>query len=78
MIAETGKKGLKRSAKQKVSAEPIRKLKVWVLIPHLETSDPNLEYYYDFSQSLEEYKRAFSFLGVDWVWQPVTDRKSVV
>lgn len=72
MIAETGKKGLKRSAKQKVSAEPIRKLKVWVLIPHLETSDPNLEYYYDFSQSLEEYKRAFSFLGVDWVWQPVT------
>ncbi|MBP7554697.1 MAG: hypothetical protein KA821_00430 [Chitinophagaceae bacterium] len=72
MIAETGKKGLKRSAKQKVSAEPIRKLKVWVLIPHLETTDPNLEYYYDFSQSLEEYKRAFSILGADWVWQPVT------
>lgn len=72
MIAETGKKGLKRSAKQTVSAEPIRKLKVWVLIPHLETTDPNLEYYYDFSQSLEEYKRAFSILGADWVWQPVT------
>lgn len=72
MIAETGKKGLKRSAKQTVSAEPIRKLKVWVLIPHLETTDPNLEYYYDFSQSLEEYKRAFSLLGADWVWQPVT------
>ncbi|MFT3678199.1 MAG: hypothetical protein QM781_20060 [Chitinophagaceae bacterium] len=72
MIAETGKKGLKRRAVSKVSAEPIRKLKVWVLAPHLETSDPNLQYYYDFSQSIEEYKKAFSLLGADWIWQPVT------
>lgn len=72
MIAETGKKGLKRIAKSKDSAEPIRKLKVWVLIPQLETTDPNLQYYYDFSQSLEEYKKAFSVLGADWVWQAVT------
>jgi len=72
MIAETGKKGLKRRIESQVRAEPIRKLKVWVLVPHLETTDPNLQYYYDFSQSLEEYKKAFSLLGVDWIWQPVT------
>jgi D-alanine-D-alanine ligase len=27
---------------------------IWVLAPQLHTSDPNLEYYYDFTQSIEE------------------------
>lgn len=47
-------------------------LKIWVLVPHLETDDPNLKYYYDFSQSLEEYTKVFNELEADWIWQPVT------
>lgn len=45
---------------------------VWVLAPQLETEDPNLAYYYDFSQSIQEYTRVFSELNVEWKWQPVT------
>ncbi len=45
---------------------------VWVLAPSLETNDPNLDYYYDFSQSIEEYKKVFSELNLQWKWQPVT------
>ena len=51
---------------------PLAHLKVWVLAPHLETNDPNLDYYYDFSQSIAEYTKTFEQLGVNWVWQPVT------
>lgn len=47
-------------------------LKIWVLVPYLQTDDPNLQYYYDFSQSLEEYTKVFSELEADWIWQPVT------
>lgn len=47
-------------------------LKIWVLVPHLETEDPNLQYYYDFSQSQEEYTKVFTELEADWEWQPVT------
>jgi D-alanine-D-alanine ligase len=45
---------------------------VWVLAPQLITSDPNLEYYYDFTQSIAEYSRAFEALQLPWHWQPVT------
>lgn len=45
---------------------------VWVLAPQLETEDPNLAYYYDFSQSIQEYTRVFSELSIEWKWQPVT------
>lgn len=47
-------------------------LKIWVLVPFLETDDPNLQYYYDFTQSLGEYTKVFAELEADWVWQPVT------
>ena len=50
----------------------VDQLFIWVLAPHLETSDPDLEYYYDFSQSIEEYTRAFEVLKLEWKWQPVT------
>ena len=56
----------------KVATDPLRKLKVWILFPYLETDDPNLQYYYDFSQSHEEYSKVFNELGADWEWQPVT------
>lgn len=46
--------------------------KVWVLAPHLESEDPNIQYYYDFTQSIKEYTRVFSELQVEWKWQPVT------
>lgn len=45
---------------------------LWVLAPHLESDDPNIQYYYDFSQSILEYTRVFGELGIEWKWQPVT------
>jgi D-alanine-D-alanine ligase len=45
---------------------------VWVLAPSLETNDPNLAYYYDFTQSINEYTLVFDELGLSWKWQPVT------
>ena len=64
----------------KVATDPLLKLKVWILYPYLETEDPNLQYYYDFSQSHEEYSKVFNELGVDWVWQAVTvkDYKEII
>jgi D-alanine-D-alanine ligase len=47
-------------------------IKVWVLAPLLETNDANIDYYYDFSQSIAEYERTFAELGIEWEWQPVT------
>lgn len=57
------------------TAEAIRLLKpytIWVLAPHLESEDPNLKYYYDFTQSITEYTKVFAELKVEWKWQPVT------
>lgn len=51
---------------------PLHKLKVWVLSPSLATEDPNIEYYYDFSQSIAEYTSVFKTLNIPWHWQPVT------
>ncbi|MEO7768614.1 MAG: hypothetical protein ABIS01_14385, partial [Ferruginibacter sp.] len=48
------------------------KLKVWVLAPSLQTNDENIDYYYDFSQSIAEYSKTFIEMGIEWVWQPVT------
>ncbi len=45
---------------------------IWVLAPHLESEDPNLKYYYDFSQSIAEYTKVFEELKAEWKWQPVT------
>ena len=47
-------------------------IKVWVLAPLLETDDANIDYYYDFSQSIAEYESVFGELGIEWQWQPVT------
>lgn len=45
---------------------------IWVLAPHLESDDPNIQHYYDFSQSIKEYTKVFEELKVPWKWQPVT------
>lgn len=55
--------------------EAIRLLKpytIWVLAPHLESDDPNIQHYYDFSQSIKEYTKVFQELKTEWKWQPVT------
>ena len=72
MIVQTRKKELKKKKVAKLPADPILKLKIWILFPYLETEDANLQYYYDFSQSQEEYSKIFVELGADWTWQPVT------
>lgn len=80
MIAQTGKRELKKKVQKKTESDPLRKLKIWVLYPYLQTEDPNLQYYYDFSQSLQEYTAVFKQLNADWIWQPVTmfDYREVV
>ncbi len=45
---------------------------VWVLAPELETNDPNLSHYYDFTHSINEYKSVFEQLRLGWTWTPVT------
>lgn len=55
--------------------EAIRLLKpytIWVLAPHLESDDPNIRHYYDFTQSIKEYTSVFEELKAEWKWQPVT------
>ena len=47
-------------------------IKVWVLAPLLESKDANIDYYYDFTQSIAEYENTFNELGIEWKWQPVT------
>jgi len=57
------------------TSEAVRLLKpytVWVLAPHLESDDPNIQHYYDFSQSIQEFTRVFEELRTQWRWQPVT------
>ncbi|HMP86985.1 MAG TPA: hypothetical protein PKE63_06885 [Lacibacter sp.] len=49
-----------------------RPFHIHVLAPQLETSDENLDYYYDFTQSIGEYTRVFETLQLRWSWHPVT------
>lgn len=51
---------------------PANQLKIWLLVPQVESDDANIQYYYDFSQGLNEYKRVFDELKADWKWEPVT------
>lgn len=45
--------------------------KIWVLAPVVEVGDEQIDYYYDFSQSIAEYNSVFNFLNFPWVWQEV-------
>ncbi len=54
------------------SVVSFQQIKVWVLAPLLETNDANIDYYYDFTQSIAEYDKTFKELGIEWKWQPVT------
>jgi D-alanine-D-alanine ligase len=50
-----------------------KELFVWVLAPFVETNDENLDYYYDYTQSIEEFTIAFKELNIQWKWQQVTN-----
>jgi D-alanine-D-alanine ligase len=50
----------------------LKPYKIWILAPYLESDDPNIQHYYDFTQSIAEYSRVFESLKADWKWQPVT------
>src|SRR5689334_15472577 len=45
---------------------------VWVIAPFLETDDPNLKFYYDYTQSIAEYQKVFDEIGCEWKWANVT------
>lgn len=77
MIVRRGNTNIKKKARKAATPHwpeigELGRLKLWVLSPKLETGDPNLDYYYDFSQSISEYDRVFDLFGIDWIWQPVT------
>lgn len=42
------------------------------MAPVIETEDANLEYYYDYTQSVAEYERVFAALECEWHWVNVT------
>lgn len=44
---------------------------IWILAPYVRTEDPNLQYYYDFTQSIGEYSKVFKELNLDWKWQAI-------
>ena len=46
-------------------------IKIWVLAPIVEVGDEQIDYYYDFSQSIAEYTSVFRFLNQKWQWQEV-------
>lgn len=56
------------------------KLKVWVLAPLVQSHDNNVNYYYDFKQSIAEYTKVFKELNINWQWQFVTinDYKNII
>ena len=47
-------------------------IKIWVLAPFVDSGDENIDYYYDFSQSIREYEKVFEQLQINWQWQYVT------
>jgi D-alanine-D-alanine ligase len=58
--------------KKKEAIQLLKPYIIWVLAPELESEDPNLKYYYDFTQSIKEYTKVFEELKAEWKWQPVT------
>jgi len=58
--------------KRRTSKQGTSPLLVWVLVPQVESDDPTIQYYYDFSSSQAEFERAFAELSLSYRWQPVT------
>ncbi|HWR32597.1 MAG TPA: hypothetical protein VN451_03685 [Chitinophagaceae bacterium] len=62
------------------AAKLFKPYKIWVLAPFLESDDPNIQHYYDFTHSIQEFTKVFEELKADWKWQPVTmeNYKSII
>ncbi|MEJ0057287.1 MAG: hypothetical protein WDN75_17500 [Bacteroidota bacterium] len=45
---------------------------IWILAPYIVTDDPNLKYYYDYTQSIAEYTKVFNEVGCEWKWKDLT------
>lgn len=45
---------------------------VIVLAPQVQPANDTIDYYYDFSQSIGEFTKAFASLHLEWEWLPVT------
>jgi D-alanine-D-alanine ligase len=41
---------------------------IWILAPFLDTTDPSLQFYYDYTESKKEYAKAFAEIGCRWEW----------
>lgn len=50
----------------------IQEYKVWVFAPFLETNNPNLQFYCDYTQSIAEYTDVFKKLNIEWEWCNLT------
>jgi len=48
--------------------------KVWIFAPYLETDDPTLQFYYDYTQSIAEYTKVFAEINCEWEWVNITLR----
>jgi len=48
--------------------------KVWIFAPFLDTDDPTLKFYYDYTQSIAEYTKVFSEINCEWEWVNITLR----
>ena len=46
--------------------------KVWIFAPFLDTDDPTLKFYYDYTQSIAEYTKVFSEIDCEWEWINIT------
>lgn len=46
--------------------------KVWIFAPYLDTEDPTLKFYYDYTQSIAEYTKVFSEINCEWEWINIT------
>jgi D-alanine-D-alanine ligase len=46
--------------------------KIWVFAPFLDTNDPTLQAYYDYTQSIAEFEKVFSELSCEWEWVNIT------
>lgn len=46
--------------------------KVWIFAPYLESDDPIIQSYYDYTQSIDEFTRVFRELKCEWEWVNIT------
>ena len=46
--------------------------KIWIFAPFCQPEDPAIRYYCDFTQSIDEYTKAFSEIGCAWEWLDIT------